>query len=182
MPTNQPMLLVDRAPPTALFPERLHVALTDLEQQGLSHIVSWQPHGRAFRVHKRDAFVEKILPRYGGALTTVFRTVAYFLQWNLKLLANLCCTLFSTYSWFKQSSFPSFQRQLNIYGFVRIASGTIGLGSCGVLHASTLNTFHCVLTFCRAGQGCLLPRKVCARTTIPGAGNLPHGGQRTRAA
>jgi hypothetical protein len=35
--------------------------LGDLEADGLSHIVSWQPHGRCFVVHKQKEFVEQIL-------------------------------------------------------------------------------------------------------------------------
>ena len=44
------------------FPVKLHFMLNELEADGLSHIVSWQPHGRCFLVHKQDAFVKQILP------------------------------------------------------------------------------------------------------------------------
>ena len=44
------------------FPVKLHHVLGELEKDGLSHIVSWQPHGRCFLVHKRKAFVKRILP------------------------------------------------------------------------------------------------------------------------
>ena len=44
------------------FPVKLHYMLQELEQDGLSHIVSWQPHGRCFVVHKQAEFVQKILP------------------------------------------------------------------------------------------------------------------------
>jgi hypothetical protein len=44
------------------FPVKLHYMLSELEADGMSHIVSWQPHGRSFLVHKRQKFVEKILP------------------------------------------------------------------------------------------------------------------------
>ena len=44
------------------FPEKLHYMLSELENDGLSHIVSWQPHGRCFLVHKQKEFVEVILP------------------------------------------------------------------------------------------------------------------------
>ncbi|CAB9496764.1 shock factor protein [Seminavis robusta] len=43
------------------FPMKLHYLLNDLEQDGLSHIVSWQPHGRCFVVHNQKAFVDQIL-------------------------------------------------------------------------------------------------------------------------
>ncbi|CAJ1959218.1 unnamed protein product [Cylindrotheca closterium] len=45
------------------FPLKLHEMLRDLEQDGFGHIVSWQPHGRCFVVHKSDEFVH-LLPRY----------------------------------------------------------------------------------------------------------------------
>jgi hypothetical protein len=44
------------------FPVRLHFMLSELEQDGLDTIVSWQPHGRAFIVKKQEAFVARILP------------------------------------------------------------------------------------------------------------------------
>ena len=46
------------------FPWRLHECLEAVEREGLDHIVSWQPHGRAFTVHLPDKFVELVLPRY----------------------------------------------------------------------------------------------------------------------
>jgi len=44
------------------FPLRLHHMLSQLEMDHLSHIVSWQPHGRCFLVHKQQDFVDLILP------------------------------------------------------------------------------------------------------------------------
>jgi hypothetical protein len=69
------------------FPLKLYDMLQRVEEEGLSHVVSWQPHGRAFLVHKPDEFA-KILPHY-----------------------------------FKQKKIASFQRQLNLYGFVRLTRG-----------------------------------------------------------
>ena len=46
------------------FPEKLHLMLQDAELKGQQEIVSWQPHGQAFRVHKPDKFVEEFLPKY----------------------------------------------------------------------------------------------------------------------
>ena len=43
---------------------RIHEMLEDAEKEGHTHIVSWQPHGRAFRIHKETEFVETIMPRY----------------------------------------------------------------------------------------------------------------------
>ncbi|CAB9496763.1 shock factor protein 4 [Seminavis robusta] len=70
------------------FPVRLHYMLNELEKDGLSHIVSWQPHGRCFLVHDQKKFVDLVLG-----------------------------------NWFRQSKYPSFQRQLNIYGFQRLTAG-----------------------------------------------------------
>jgi hypothetical protein len=46
------------------FPVKLYNMLKGVEQEGLEHIVSWQPHGRCFIVHKPKEFVEEIMPRY----------------------------------------------------------------------------------------------------------------------
>uniref|UniRef100_A0A7S2HD95 HSF-type DNA-binding domain-containing protein n=1 Tax=Helicotheca tamesis TaxID=374047 RepID=A0A7S2HD95_9STRA len=70
------------------FPLKLHQVLGKIEEDGYGHVISWQPHGRCFVVHKQKEFVEDIMPEY-----------------------------------FKQSKFPSFQRQLNLYGFNRLTAG-----------------------------------------------------------
>lgn len=44
------------------FPAKLHYMLSEIERDGLGHIVSWQPHGRCFMVHKQKEFEQKILP------------------------------------------------------------------------------------------------------------------------
>jgi hypothetical protein len=44
------------------FPVKLHFMLSELETDGMADIVSWQPHGRCFLVHKQMHFVEKVLP------------------------------------------------------------------------------------------------------------------------
>eukprot|EP00977_Amphora_coffeiformis_P021309 scaffold9178_cov176-Amphora_coffeaeformis.AAC.5 len=70
------------------FPNRLFDMLDTCHNEGLESIVSWQPHGRSFIVHKPTQFETKILPRF-----------------------------------FSQSKMSSFQRQLNLYGFLRQNSG-----------------------------------------------------------
>ena len=50
--------------PQDAFPVHLHWMLQQTEKAGLSHVVSWAPHGRAFVVHKRDEFVKTVLPAY----------------------------------------------------------------------------------------------------------------------
>jgi hypothetical protein len=44
------------------FPVKLHYMIKELENDGMADIVSWQPHGRCFLVHKQLQFVERILP------------------------------------------------------------------------------------------------------------------------
>mmetsp|Transcript_18423 Transcript_18423/g.32497 ORF Transcript_18423/g.32497 Transcript_18423/m.32497 type:complete len:392 (-) Transcript_18423:441-1616(-) len=45
------------------FPLKLHEMLEGVKAEGHDHIVSWQPHGRCFVVHKPKEFVE-LLPHY----------------------------------------------------------------------------------------------------------------------
>jgi hypothetical protein len=44
------------------FPMRLHYVLTDMENDGLEHIMCWQPHGRCFIVRHRKLLEQMILP------------------------------------------------------------------------------------------------------------------------
>jgi hypothetical protein len=44
------------------FPSKLHRLLDDSEQNDIAHIISWQIHGRAFKIHKRKDFLEKVVP------------------------------------------------------------------------------------------------------------------------
>jgi hypothetical protein len=46
------------------FPVKLHTMLDAIERDGYAHIVSWQPHGRCFVVHKPKEFVSHIMPKY----------------------------------------------------------------------------------------------------------------------
>jgi len=75
------------------FPIRLYEMLNKLG--GNCDVVSWQPHGRCFVVHKPEEFTQ-MLPKF-----------------------------------FKLSKIASFQRQLNLYGFVRL---TAGLDKSGYYH------------------------------------------------
>jgi hypothetical protein len=43
------------------FPVKLHYVLSVLEADGNLHIASWAPHGRCFKVHNTEEFVEKVL-------------------------------------------------------------------------------------------------------------------------
>lgn len=46
------------------FPMKLHQMLEQIEKDGLAHIISWQPHGRCFVVHKPKQFVDEVLQQY----------------------------------------------------------------------------------------------------------------------
>lgn len=62
-PDDAELVLSGKAYNTA-FPVKLHDALTEIEADGKEHIVSWQPHGRAFKIHNQEAFEDEILPKY----------------------------------------------------------------------------------------------------------------------
>ena len=46
------------------FPLKLHAVLDQVEADGLAHVISWQPHGRSFVVHKPKEFVDHVMPKY----------------------------------------------------------------------------------------------------------------------
>lgn len=48
---------------TVAFPERLHEMLSQMDEEGLDDVVSWQPHGRCFIVRKKREFIEEVMPR-----------------------------------------------------------------------------------------------------------------------
>jgi hypothetical protein len=52
--------------PITTFPLKLYEMLERVEQDGFSHVVSWQPHGRCFVVHNPEEF-KALLPRYFGS-------------------------------------------------------------------------------------------------------------------
>ena len=49
---------------TISFPLKLHAVLDQVDRDGLSSIVSWQPHGRCFVIHKPKEFVDHVMPNY----------------------------------------------------------------------------------------------------------------------
>jgi hypothetical protein len=46
------------------FPWKLACMLIDVEKKGDDSIVSWLPHGKAFKVHDKQRFVAEIMPQY----------------------------------------------------------------------------------------------------------------------
>jgi hypothetical protein len=79
------------------FVVKLHEMIDAIERDGHGDIVSWQPHGRCFVVHKQKEFTDHVMPTY-----------------------------------FKMSKFPSFLRQLNLYGFRRLTR--VGTDKGGYYH------------------------------------------------
>ena len=45
------------------FPVRLHEALDQIAADGNGAIISWQPHGRCFVIHKPKEFEMEIMPK-----------------------------------------------------------------------------------------------------------------------
>lgn len=73
------------------FPDQLHSMLMEIEREGThTDVVSFMPHGRAFRVHKKERFISEVLPNYFGG----------------------------------QGKWTSFLRQVKLYGFLRVSSGS----------------------------------------------------------
>lgn len=46
------------------FPTKLHTVLEQVEADGWGHVISWQPHGRCFVIHKPKEFTELVMPHY----------------------------------------------------------------------------------------------------------------------
>lgn len=65
-PTVDPSLIKHKAKGGVIipFPVKLHDMLDRIEADGLAHVVSWQPHGRCFVVHKPKEFVNHVMPHY----------------------------------------------------------------------------------------------------------------------
>lgn len=60
------------------FPMRLFALLDQAQQDNIAHIISWQPHGRCFAIHKPKE-LQAILPRY----FKVTKTKSFLRQLNM---------------------------------------------------------------------------------------------------
>ena len=50
--------------PIASFPAKLHEMLDYAEAAGLSHVASWLPDGRSFRIHDEALFMSSVAGRF----------------------------------------------------------------------------------------------------------------------
>ena len=55
------------------FLVRLRVMLSDASRHGYEFVISWSPHGKAFMIHDRSYFSNKIMPNYFKSKFTSFR-------------------------------------------------------------------------------------------------------------
>ena len=46
------------------FPVKLHKIIDRIESNGFSSIISWCPHGRAFKIHDNNLFEKEVMSRY----------------------------------------------------------------------------------------------------------------------
>jgi hypothetical protein len=44
------------------FPQKMHSVLDEVERDGLSNVIAWQPHGRCFVIHKPKEFTDHVMP------------------------------------------------------------------------------------------------------------------------
>jgi len=51
-------------PTLETFPTKLHKIIERNEIDGYSNVISWLPHGRAFKIHDQNAFVHKVMSHY----------------------------------------------------------------------------------------------------------------------
>jgi hypothetical protein len=55
------------------FPEKLHDMLSRMDEEGTNNVISWQPHGRCFLIHKKKDFVHQVMTRYVFTMSMVLR-------------------------------------------------------------------------------------------------------------
>lgn len=70
------------------FALKLHRILDETEKNGMGHIISWQPHGRAFKIHNAELFTERIMPLYFPRMNKI---TSLQRQFNLYGFERLTC-------------------------------------------------------------------------------------------
>jgi len=46
------------------FPRKLHELLETIDEDGPAGVISWQPHGRSFLIHKAEEFITTVMPQH----------------------------------------------------------------------------------------------------------------------
>jgi hypothetical protein len=57
----------DKSTSGLIFPLKMHQLLREAENRGESHIISWLPDGRSFKVHDKKTFTNQIMPNFFGS-------------------------------------------------------------------------------------------------------------------
>mmetsp|Transcript_3574 Transcript_3574/g.6534 ORF Transcript_3574/g.6534 Transcript_3574/m.6534 type:complete len:259 (+) Transcript_3574:96-872(+) len=69
------------------FPSKLYEMLEYVEQMGLCDVISWLPHGRAFKIHNKDIFMSHVAKRFFKA--TKLRSIHRQMNlWGYKRIHN----------------------------------------------------------------------------------------------
>lgn len=59
----------------ATYLKKIHEMLEAAEKEGFQNVVSWLPNGRGFKIHKKQEFADKIMPRFFKA------KIESFMRW-----------------------------------------------------------------------------------------------------
>jgi HSF-type DNA-binding len=70
------------------FPSKLHFMLEQAQARGFAAIVSWQPHGRSFKIHNKTRFAQEILPHYFARQTIFTSFIRQLCSYNILRLVN----------------------------------------------------------------------------------------------
>jgi hypothetical protein len=87
------------------FPWKVHKMLDAAREEGLEHVVSWQPHDRSFTVHKPKVFVELLMTRYVKSVSKVYHELN--LLCSIRTRAYLALVSSITGSFRSPSTLPS---------------------------------------------------------------------------
>ena len=69
------------------FPWKLHKLLETVEDEGTDSVVSWEPHGKTFRVHNKFKFAVRIMPKYFNS--TKYKTFQRSLNlWGFEIITQ----------------------------------------------------------------------------------------------
>jgi HSF-type DNA-binding len=69
------------------FPEKLFHMLERAGEEGFDHVISWQPHGRCFVIHRREAF-QSMLPTLMPGMTQLKSFQRQLRLWGFKRVTD----------------------------------------------------------------------------------------------